>query len=123
MSASENRGESKPKVPVSLSLTPKRPGEKDEHARPDAAAETDVSTDSSEYDDEVERRLLEVLESVREAIRADGGDIVYKGIRNGVVRLQLIDCQTCLIPDVSVKEGLERILKSRVEGIREVETV
>ncbi len=109
-----------PKVPVSLSLTPKR------GARPagsPAGKEEATAEGASEYDADLERRLLEVLESVREAIRADGGDIIYKGIRNGVVRLQLVNCNTCLIPDLSMKEGLERVIKARVEGIREVETV
>ena len=110
------------KIPVSLSLTPKRHGVY-EKGSDFTKTESSSSGTDLEKDAEIERKLLEVLESVRAAIQADGGDIVYKGIRNGVVRLQLVNCQTCLIPDMSIKEGLERVIKSRVDGVRGVETI
>lgn len=112
-----------PKVPVSLSLTPKRSGGDESSGESGVPGGGLGVPEGAASDGEIEAKLLDVLESVREAIRAEGGDIVYKGIRNGVVRLQLINCETCLIPDVSVREGLERTLKARVDGIREVQTV
>lgn len=119
MTASGSEASSGPKIPVSLSITPKRHGSQQEGVEPS----DEDAWGAAAQDAEIERRLLEVLDSVRAAVQADGGDIVYKGIRNGVVRLQLVNCQTCLVPDMSVKEGLERVIKSRVDGVREVETV
>lgn len=115
------RESSGPRIPVSLSLTPKRPESTAARAEEPTFGEGGPAGQTALRDDEIEPRLLDVLESVRAAIQADGGDIVYKGIRNGVVRLQLLNCHTCLVPDLSVKEGLERILKTRVDGVSEVE--
>ncbi len=109
-----------PRVPVSLSLTPRKAtGEE----KQEVESQRSAAAEYAESDAELERQVLDVLASIRGALQADGGDIVYKGIRNGVLRVQLVNCTTCLIPDMSVKEGLERVIKSRVAGIREVETV
>ncbi len=116
----DDRTQEGPRVPVSLSLTPRKAtgGERQE-----VESRQGVAPEYAESDSELERQALDVLASIRSALQADGGDIVYKGIRNGVLRVQLVNCTTCLIPDMSVKEGLERVIKSRVAGIREVETV
>jgi len=72
-------------------------------------------------DEELEQRVSEVLEAIRPAIQADGGDVELRSVRNGIVEVQLLgNCEGCMLADTTVKEGLERILKSRVAGIRKV---
>lgn len=69
--------------------------------------------------DEVER----VIEAIRPAIQADNGDIVLHDVdeSTGVVRVELIGaCVSCPASTVTLKAGIERILKDRVEGVTEV---
>jgi Fe-S cluster biogenesis protein NfuA len=69
-----------------------------------------------------EARLLEVLEIIRPALQADGGDIVYVGVDDaGVVSVELVGaCGTCPVSTDTLKAGVERILRDRVPGVTEV---
>ena len=74
----------------------------------------------------VEVRIEEILESIRPALRADGGDVEFLRFDRdgGVVELRLLGaCETCPISMMTLKEGIERRLKSGVPGIREVQAV
>lgn len=69
--------------------------------------------------DEVEK----VIEVIRPAIQADNGDVILHEVDedSGVVTVELIGaCVTCPASTVTLKAGLERILKDRVEGVTEV---
>ena len=69
-----------------------------------------------------EGRLLEVLEIIRPALQADGGDLVYVGVDDaGVVSVELVGaCGTCPVSTDTLKAGVERILRDRVPGVTEV---
>jgi Fe-S cluster biogenesis protein NfuA len=69
--------------------------------------------------DQVEK----VIEVIRPAIQADNGDIFLRGVdeATGVVSVELIGaCVSCPASTVTLKAGIERILKDRVDGITEV---
>lgn len=69
----------------------------------------------------VEEQVKEALELIRPAIQMDGGDIRLAGVRDGTVTVQLFGtCETCPISPVTLKSGVERLLKERVQGITEV---
>ncbi len=72
----------------------------------------------------VERAEVErVIEVIRPAIQADNGDIVLVGVdeASGVVTVELIGaCVSCPASTVTLKAGIERILKDRVPGVTEV---
>ncbi len=72
-----------------------------------------------------EKALLETLDVIRPALQADGGDIVFLGVDgDGVVSVQLVGaCGTCPVSTVTLKAGVERILKDRVPGVTEVVNV
>lgn len=104
---------------LGLRIAPKR-------ERPPSSQEEAVAEEiqASPPDQELQARVEEVLEAIRPAIQADGGDIKLKGVRSGVVEVQLVgNCDGCVLADMTVKEGLERVLKDRVEGVRRVVTV
>lgn len=63
-----------------------------------------------------------VLDSIRPAIQADGGDVELLAFReDGVVEVRLLGaCESCPISMMTLKEGIERRLKSSVPGIVEV---
>jgi Fe-S cluster biogenesis protein NfuA len=69
----------------------------------------------------VEDQVREALELIRPAIQADGGDIRLETVAEGVVTVQFFGtCGTCPISPVTLKQGVERILRDRVPGITEV---
>jgi Fe-S cluster biogenesis protein NfuA len=76
-------------------------------------------------DAEIDRDLLEsTLDYIRPAIQMDGGDIVLQEIEDGVVTLQMVGaCGGCPLSMMTLKAGIERILKDRVPGVLSVEAV
>ena len=75
---------------------------------------------------DVKDRVLETIEVIRPALQADGGDIVLKEVDEevGKVTVELVGaCGTCPISTQTMKAGIERILRDRVEGVTEVVAV
>jgi len=73
----------------------------------------------------LEEKVRATIEAIRPAIQADGGDIFLRGVDdNGVVQVELVGaCVSCPASTVTLKAGIERILKDRVEGVTEVVNV
>ena len=68
-------------------------------------------------------KVEEVIEIMRPAIQADGGDIslVDVDVDTGVVTVELTgDCVSCPASTVTMKAGIERIMKDRVPGVTSV---
>ena len=74
--------------------------------------------------DKLDRSKVEaVITAIRPAIQADNGDIILHEVNedDGVVSVELIGaCVSCPASTVTLKAGIERILKDRVEGVTEV---
>ena len=69
----------------------------------------------------VEDRVREALELIRSAIQMDGGDIRLESVVGGTVTVQLLGvCESCPISPVTLKSGVERILRDRVPEVTEV---
>ena len=74
----------------------------------------------------MEAKVQETIEAIRPAIQADGGDIHLRGVdeATGVGTIELVGaCVSCPASTVTLKAGVERILKDRVEGVTSVEHV
>ena len=74
----------------------------------------------------VRARILEVLDSIRPAIQADGGDVEFLAYREeeGVVEVRLLGaCESCPISMMTLKEGIERRLKNSIPGVSEVTAI
>jgi Fe-S cluster biogenesis protein NfuA len=74
----------------------------------------------------MEAQLMEAIEAIRPALQADGGDISVVGLdeATGVVDVELVGaCGSCPASTMTLKAGIERILKDRVEGITAVNAV
>ena len=69
-----------------------------------------------------EADVLSAIEAIRPALQADGGDIVFKEIDgDDVVHVDLIGaCGTCPVSTMTLKAGVERIIKDRVPEITAV---
>jgi Fe-S cluster biogenesis protein NfuA len=71
-------------------------------------------------------KVEEVIKAIRPAIQADNGDIYLRDVdeATGVVSVELIGaCVSCPASTVTLKAGIERILRDRVEGVTEVVNV
>ena len=74
----------------------------------------------------VRERIEEVLQSIRPAIQADGGDVELIQVDEsaGRVEVRLVGaCECCPISMMTLKEGIEARVKRAVPGIVEVTAV
>lgn len=71
----------------------------------------------------IESEVAEAIEAIRPALQADGGDIVLRHVDDeGVVHVSLVGaCGTCPVSTMTLKAGVERIIKDRVPGVTAVE--
>tara|TARA_B100001029_G_C14835737_1_gene325523 strand:+ start:135 stop:692 length:558 start_codon:yes stop_codon:yes gene_type:complete len=78
-------------------------------------------TDSNEIIDQIN----EVLESkVKPAVAKDGGDIKFVSFKNGVVKVELKgSCVGCPSSMMTLKQGVQNLLKHYVKGVNSVEAV
>ena len=74
----------------------------------------------------LQERIEEVLDSLRPAIQADGGDVELVRYREdvGIVEVRLMGaCESCPISMMTLKEGIERRVREVVPGVTEVTAV
>ena len=76
-------------------------------------------------DSEVVAQIKELLDTrVRPAVASDGGDIVFRGYRDGVVRLHMQGaCSGCPSSRATLKHGVENMLRHYVPEVQSVEQV
>jgi Fe-S cluster biogenesis protein NfuA len=66
------------------------------------------------------------IEVIRPALQADGGDIVLRDVDEvtGLVSVELVGaCVGCPSSNVTLKAGVERIMRDRVDGVTAVVNV
>ena len=69
-------------------------------------------------------KVVEVLNQIRPALLADGGDVELLDVREGVVTLRLTGaCGGCPMATMTLKMGIEKILKQEIPEIKEVVAV
>lgn len=70
-------------------------------------------------------RVLKALESVRPGLQADGGDVELVDVdEKGKVLVKLTgNCGGCPMSTITLKQGIERILKTQVPEVTSVEAV
>lgn len=80
---------------------------------------------SNEADSEVVAQIKELLDTrVRPAVAQDGGDIVFHSYRNGVVSLAMQGaCHGCPSSTMTLKMGIENLLKHYIPDVVEVRPV
>ena len=68
-------------------------------------------------------QLNELLDLIRPAVQSDGGDLVLRSadVETGVVEVQLQGaCSSCAISSTTLRAGVERILRDRLDWVTEV---
>lgn len=79
----------------------------------------------SSGNDDLTNQIIELIETrVRPAVAQDGGDIVFKDFKEGVVYLEMHGaCSGCPSSTVTLKSGIENMLKHYIPEINEVVAV
>lgn len=90
--------------------------------------EQDIKDDEalvSEKDTEVVALIKELIEErVRPAVAMDGGDIIYDSFVDGVVFVKLQgSCSGCPSSIVTLKQGIENMLKYYIPEVKEVQSI
>jgi Fe-S cluster biogenesis protein NfuA len=69
-------------------------------------------------------KVQAALERVRPVLLADGGDVQLIDVKDGVVTLRLTGaCGGCPMATMTLKGGIEQVLKEQVPGVKEVVAV
>lgn len=89
------------------------------HALADANERATTHAEAKGPDDEQIIRILE--EYIRPAVEGDGGHIAFRSFEEGVVTVTLRGaCSGCPSSMITLKQGIENLLKHEVPGVREV---
>lgn len=69
-------------------------------------------------------KVEEVLNKIRPSLQADGGDVELVDVADGVVKVRLTGaCGTCPMSTMTLKMGVERILKEQIPEVKKVESL
>lgn len=85
--------------------------------------------DAGEFFEETDSETVEVIKElistrVRPAVAMDGGDITFKGFRDGTVYLHMQGaCSGCPSSTATLKSGIENLLRHFVPGVEAVQQV
>ncbi len=76
-------------------------------------------------DDETVKKIIDVLDTkIRPAVARDGGDIKFKSFDNGVVKVELQgSCSGCPSSLMTLKQGVQNLLKHYVKEVNSVEAI
>jgi Fe-S cluster biogenesis protein NfuA len=69
----------------------------------------------------VKDKVQAVLDNIRPNLLADGGDVELVDVKDGVVSVRLKGaCAGCPMSTMTLKNGIERILKQELTDVKEV---
>ncbi|MFH1188018.1 MAG: NifU family protein [bacterium] len=71
----------------------------------------------------MKNQVEKILNEIRPSLQADGGDIELINVdeKNGIVKVRLVGaCSGCPMAALTLKEGVEKVLKEKVSGVKEV---
>ena len=85
--------------------------------------ENNIPDNSIKDDDETVKKIIDVLDTkIRPAVAKDGGDIKFKSFENGVVKVELQgSCSGCPSSLMTLKQGVQNLLKHYVKEVNSVE--
>ena len=85
--------------------------------------ENTKSNINKEENDETVKKIIDVLDTkIRPAVARDGGDIKFKSFEDGVVKVELQgSCSGCPSSIMTLKQGVQNLLKHYVKEVNSVE--
>ena len=82
-----------------------------------------IQPNKSSNNSEIVNKIIEVLDTkIRPAVARDGGDIKFKSFENGIVKVELQgSCSGCPSSLMTLKQGVQNLLKHYVKEVNSVE--
>ena len=72
----------------------------------------------------MKEKVEEVLNKIRPALQADGGDVELVDVKDGIVSVKLTGhCAGCPMSAMTLKNGIERLLKEQIPDVKQVVAV
>ena len=72
----------------------------------------------------LKEEVEKVLDEIRPMLQADGGNVDLVDAKNGVIKVHLVGaCAGCPMSQMTLKQGIERILKQKIPEVKKVEAV
>ena len=74
---------------------------------------------------EIEKKIISILETkIRPAVAKDGGDIKFKEFKDGIVKVELQgSCSGCPSSLMTLKQGVQNLLKHYIKEVNSVEAI
>ena len=74
---------------------------------------------------DIEKKIVKILdEKIRPAVAKDGGDIKFKEVKNGIVKVQLQgSCSGCPSSTMTLKQGVQNLLCHYLPEVKKVEAL
>ena len=84
-----------------------------------------ITTEDIKEFQEIEKKIIKILDDkIRPAVARDGGDIKFKGFKKGVVTVHLQgSCSGCPSSTMTLKQGVQNLLKHYISEVKEVEAI
>ena len=71
----------------------------------------------------MKEQVQQVLDKIRPSLQADGGDVELVEVENGIVKVKLKGaCAGCPMSQMTLKNGIERLIKKEIPEIKSVES-
>jgi Fe-S cluster biogenesis protein NfuA len=90
----------------------------------DPILKNEIKNNTSENDsNETIKKIIDILDTkIRPAVARDGGDIKFKSFENGIVKVELQgSCSGCPSSLMTLKQGVQNLLKHYVKEVNSVE--
>jgi Fe-S cluster biogenesis protein NfuA len=72
----------------------------------------------------MKEQIEEAIKKIRPMLQADGGDVEFVDEEDGVVKVRLQGaCAGCPMSQMTIKNGIEKILKEQIPEVKSVEAV
>ncbi len=70
----------------------------------------------------MKEQVQQVIEKIRPSLQADGGDVELVDVADGIVKVRLQGaCAGCPMSQMTLKNGIERVLKQEIPEVKAVE--
>ncbi len=72
----------------------------------------------------MKEQIEELISRIRPSLQADGGDIEFVSVENNVVKVRLTGaCGSCPMSQMTLKNGVEALIRQHIPEITSVEAV
>jgi len=87
--------------------------------------ESSSSQNTDKSLDEIEKKIIQILETkIRPAVARDGGDIKFKEYKDGKVKVEMQgSCSGCPSSTMTLKQGVQNVLRHYIPDVKEVEAI